>query len=427
MPSDQRSNRRVVIIGAGLQGSGIALELARRGIASTLLERDAHAMNRASVRGEGKIHLGLMYANDRTGATATMMLAGALRFRSIVDAWLPNSPWLACSTPFTYAVADDSLLTPDELEGHFEAVADSYRLQLSLNPSADYLGSRPAQIAWRLPHSGVRQHFSDTRVQAAFGTAELAVDTEVMSRAIKDAIGSTPLIDFRPNHAVSGIEERGDGFTVGGEGPDGTFRLSAEQLVNATWEQRPALDALLGIAPPSGLLHRLKFAVNALLPADMSSSPSVTMLLGRYGDVVVRSGGTAYLSWYPIGLQGWTHDVAPPISWNEPCRGEESVETQEIGARIIKEIDQWYPGIGRSRPIKVHAGAIVAIGTTDVDDRSSSLHDRTHVGVFSRGAYHSVDPGKLTTAPLFAIEAADRIAGLCGRSDFGSSARDSAS
>jgi hypothetical protein len=66
-------------------------------------------------------------------------------------------------------------------------------------------------------------------------------------------------------------------------------------------------------------------------------------------------------------------------------------------------------GDGESRPILVDAGAIVAYGKTDVDDASSALHDRTQIGVTSIEGYHSVDPGKLTTAPLFAKRAADRV------------------
>ena len=60
-------------------------------------------------------------------------------------------------------------------------------------------------------------------------------------------------------------------------------------------------------------------------------------------------------------------------------------------------------------PVQVDAGAIVAVGQSDGDDPCSELHDRTRIGVTSHGRYHSIDPGKLTTAPLFAIEAADRV------------------
>jgi hypothetical protein len=39
------------------------------------------------------------------------------------------------------------------------------------------------------------------------------------------------------------------------------------------------------------------------------------------------------------------------------------------------------------------------------------LHGRTRVGVTSVDGYHSVNPGKLTTAPLFAELAAARVNG----------------
>jgi hypothetical protein len=134
------------------------------------------------------------------------------------------------------------------------------------------------------------------------------------------------------------------------------------------------------------------------------------MVLGRYGDVVIRDNGTAYLSWYPAGLLGWTHEVAPPESWNAPCRGEVAEEDRRsLIQGILDAIDAWYPGMAKSHPVVVDAGIIVAYGKTDVDDASSALHDRTQIGVSSHDGYHSLDPGKLTTAPLFAKRLAERV------------------
>ena len=62
----------IAIIGAGLAGCCAALELARRGHRVTLIEQDGVPMNRASLLNEGKIHLGLIYANDRTMETARL-------------------------------------------------------------------------------------------------------------------------------------------------------------------------------------------------------------------------------------------------------------------------------------------------------------------------------------------------------------------
>ena len=195
-----------------------------------------------------------------------------------------------------------------------------------------------------------------------------------------------------------------------GDGAAGSWQLDAGQVVNCLWEERLRIDRSAGLEPSAGWLHRLKFRVIARLPASLRSGPSVTLVLGPYGDVVVRSDGTAYLSWYPAGLRGWTHALAPPAAWDAACRGEAPAELAAAMARdILAGLDPWYPGIGASEPLLIDAGAIVSYGHTDVDDPNSGLHDRTRIGVQSAGPYHTLDPGKLTTAPLFGRVAAERV------------------
>jgi hypothetical protein len=90
-----------VILGAGLQGAGVALELARRGIRVTLIDQDFRPLNRASLRNEGKIHFGFVYANDRSLRTAFLQLEGALRFRGILARWIGRGDeWLVSSAHF---------------------------------------------------------------------------------------------------------------------------------------------------------------------------------------------------------------------------------------------------------------------------------------------------------------------------------------
>jgi hypothetical protein len=59
---------------------------------------------------------------------------------------------------------------------------------------------------------------------------------------------------------------------------------------------------------------------------------------------------------------------------------------------------------------QVKGGVIVAWGETDIYDPGSELHKRYEIGVTSKGGYHSIDPGKLTLAPYFAEQCAERIA-----------------
>ena len=146
-----RGRADIVVLGAGLAGAGVALELARRGIRVTLLDRDVRPLNRSSLRNEGKIHLGFIYANDLSRGTAFLQLEGALRFRTILARWLdPGTGWLVPSAPFHYLVARDSIIPPSSLADHYAAVEARYRQRLREDADLDYLGNRPDCVVRKL-------------------------------------------------------------------------------------------------------------------------------------------------------------------------------------------------------------------------------------------------------------------------------------
>lgn len=397
----------VAVLGAGLTGITVALDLAETGTRVTLIEQDERAVNRASLRNEGKIHLGFVFSQDTTMASSRLQLDGALQFRNILSR-LTNgrTDRLRTSRPFTYLVPRDSIAGVDELSQRFAAIEAMYRDRIAREPDCDYLGRRPRSIVRR---ASLRElpHIRPGRFLAAFNTQEAAIDTCELAGILQATVSMHPNIDFRPNHTVTSVERVAGGFSIDGITAGTGFRLRSEQVVNALWENRFKIDRTAGMEHEPGWLHRLKYRVIAKLPERLRNGPSTTLVVGPYGDVVVRADGTAYLSWYPLGLRGWSTDLAPPASWNAPCRGDlPERERAGVAAGILGAIDEWYPGIADAIPLAVDAGAIVAYGRTDVDDPASGLHDRTHVGVTSSNGYHSVDPGKLTTAPLIGIRAA---------------------
>ncbi|NNE40320.1 MAG: FAD-binding oxidoreductase [Marinicaulis sp.] len=404
-------NAGILIIGAGIQGASIALELAHRGRAVTLIERDTLPMNRASLRNEGKIHLGLIYAADLTFRTADLQLKGALSFFPLMKRWLGDRK-IGLSTPFQYFVARDSLMTPDKLGAHYEKLSRQCSALLHDFPSLGYEGLASHQLAEKIDTPA---NINPDLVEAVFDTCEIAVNTDELAAAYRDAIDAHPLIDFHSGIICNGLERSATGMRAQCEGYDGAeLTIDAEQIVNCTWEDRMRLDATLGIEPTPGLLHRLKYRTIAKLPEQMLGTPSVTIVLGAYGDIVIRNDGLAYLSWYPSGCQGWTHDIAPPGEWNLPCRGKPDPEMAlKIHTEALAMLSDWRFDLAEAEPLYVDAGAIVAYGKSDVDDPKSRLHDRTRIGVFGGGDYFSVDPGKLTTGPLFAMAAADQITGDC--------------
>lgn len=403
----------VIVIGGGIAGLCAALALTREGASVTLLERDGRLFNRASLRNEGKIHLGLIYAAEAGAATAFLQLEGALNFQRLLASWTGGrSRTLSLSMPFDYLVERRSILPPDALSGHYAAVEEACRSRLAEDAGLDYLGRRPDRLWWPMAADELARWYDPDRFVAGFRTEELAIDPEELAGIMVATAMAAERLTIRCNHEVRGVERTSCGFRLDGSGPDGPWTAEAAQVVNAAWDDLYRLDVEAGQQPYPGWLFRLKYRVLARLPAAMRTAPSATLVTGPFGDVVVRGDGTAYLSWYPAGLQGWTHGIACPPEWDLPCRGADGSDTaHQIGGEILRSIDAWMPGIAEGTPYQVDAGAILAHGQTDVDDPDSGLHGRTDSGIVSRDGWHSFNPGKLTTAPLLAERAAQAVMG----------------
>src|SRR5216684_3388552 len=113
---------RVAVLGAGLQGACVALELASAGIDVDLYDRNDACLTQASSHNEGKIHLGYVYANDPTLRTARTMVQGGIRFASLLRRWLGSEiDKIPVSSPVCYAVHAESLLGVVEVERHLRA------------------------------------------------------------------------------------------------------------------------------------------------------------------------------------------------------------------------------------------------------------------------------------------------------------------
>lgn len=403
--------RKVIILGAGIQGCCITLELANRGYSVDLLDQYDVPFNRASVRYEGKIHLGLVYMNDPGFATPTLMLKGALQFSHNLSRWIGDSVSdLNISTSFYYLVSKDSFLKPDQLEERYDRLQRIYHQQLEESPGYHYLGTVPDDLIDKSSEEELSHYFNIDELQGGFISRELAIDTFKLAKHMKSAIKQNPNITFHSGHKVKAVSQNGGGYVVEGINSKGSWEMKSLQVVNATWSGRFTIDQTMGIPPPEEILYRLKYRVIAEIPKEMRNYPSATMVIGRFGDVVIRSDATAYISWYPDSCRGWASGIHPPEEWDEICRGEIYREDfEEVSGLLINSTEKWYPKISNCKPKIVDAGTIVALGKTDVDDEDSQLHKRSNVGVTSYDGYHTVETGKLTTAPMFAMDTAENV------------------
>jgi len=163
---------RVAVLGAGLQGACVALELASHNVKVDVYDKNQQPLMRASVINEGKIHLGFFYGKDPTMNTARLMRRGALTFAPLLRQWIGTDiDKVAISPPYYYAVHKDSILTPDETQSYLRACS-SLSDEAAEPAEGDYFG-RP----FRRPPAPLKDFeafFNPDVVSAAFETPEIA-------------------------------------------------------------------------------------------------------------------------------------------------------------------------------------------------------------------------------------------------------------
>lgn len=141
------SSEKVIVLGAGFQGICAALALKRKGHEVTLVDKSPDCMLRTSLRNEGKIHIGFVYANDPSFRTSALMLQSALVFARLIEDWLGmDIDWPSLrSRPFTYVIAQDSMLPAHQILASYEELQKTY-LEMGGGGRASYLGETPERL-----------------------------------------------------------------------------------------------------------------------------------------------------------------------------------------------------------------------------------------------------------------------------------------
>ncbi len=159
----------------------------------------------------------------------------------------------------------------------------------------------------------------------------------------------------------------------------------------------------MNLVPDRAWVHRLKYRVLGQLPQHLKGLPSMTFVLGPYGDIVTYPSGQTYLSSYPECVTSWSTDLAPPATWDGPCRGEAPREVAaSVRRNVLAALDRVLPGLGATTVEAIDAGAIFSWGDAHLDDPSSEVHRRSDTGIHRKDGYFSIDTGKFTNAPYYA-------------------------
>jgi glycine/D-amino acid oxidase-like deaminating enzyme len=397
------------VLGAGVQGCCAALALRQLGFRVQLLDKSRALMSRASANQEGKIHLGFVYARDDSQRTARTMIEHALRFapalESLVGGPIDWEPHL--STRFTCGIHRDSTLTLDEHLAHFAALQAIYD-EVSGDGRLHYLGRRPARI-WS---ADAPVRFAGSGLVHAVRTEETAVHPGWMREVIVGAVARDPEITPRLGHEVESVEPRGQGFLIHGTRADGTWKSTADVVVNCLWEGQHRIDRAVRPERPSDWITRVKYGFMLETPPALRDLPSLIITHGPFGDIVSYPGhGVLYVTWYPACLAYIGQTERLPEPWEAACDGQHA---PGVPARILDEsvarLAEYVPEL-RGLPVRqVMAGAIMGNGTTDISDRDSGLHRRHGIGVEGANGYFSVFTGKFTSGPANALDLRAQLA-----------------
>ncbi len=425
------------VLGAGITGCCLALELAAQGFTVDLIDKAERPMTGVSLHNEGKLHLGFVYAKDPSKMTHAKLIEGSLAFPHILQELTGADPRGCYSPlPFHYYVPQDSQLTLAEIENHFVAVQRSIAEQLP-NSGEKYLGLA-ANRSFE-PNTS-RQHaalFNPDRTLGSFRTVEQSVSTEAVAELLCQAVARTPGIRFVSKTAVESVtivstEQVTVSATKEGQRTDRNYPV----VINCLWEDRLRIDQTAGILDAGQWIYRFKATVRANRPSLVSDYiPSATGILGSYGDVVNHGNGDYYLSWYPVckvaqSVGGDGRDLNTAMhrggiermrraldgNWPWLAGHVAAFAHRRFVRRVIEELAAYIPSVhellktgGNNR---VGGGVIVARGASDIDDRNSGLHARSQIGPAAHGAYFSVDTGKYCMGPLFARQTAALVAAV---------------
>jgi hypothetical protein len=381
------SSKSFAVIGGGTLGSLIALRLSNLGLNVEIFESKSELLKGASYLGEGKIHLGYTYALSKV-STYEQLIDAAFTFAEIVESSIckPVDWKNITSTTFSYKVADDSLISPDEFINHGK---DLLNIIARKKHNKTYLGS-PVEEIMEMERTSER----------SFRTSERAVDLEKLKELIVVEIMKKENIFVNLNSEVLHVKKDNNKYILSTDSSQ--LKVKFDFVINCTWEKRNLLDQMIWDNLPN-LNYRTKLYVSAKTNLQ---EMACTTVLGKYRDLVIFNTGRLYGSDYLTGLTSFTNEVLPNFA-------ERDSLPEELVARHWEHLKSSFflemPDLCEVTDITTLERSVVAKGDSDIDEINSGLHERSPYYLDRKGNYISALATKITNVPQLAKKIVDWI------------------
>jgi glycine/D-amino acid oxidase-like deaminating enzyme len=387
----------IAVIGAGILGLTTALLLAGQDRRVIVIDRRDDLWAGTSAVGEGKVHLGPVYAlGDH--ATHELMMRGALAFTPLMERAVGRRlPWESMtSEPFDYLVMPTSLVPPDDLAHRYRDMNRTLQRMRGQTPRARYLGEPLDAV---IDPSVVRDE--DTGL-AGFRSRERAVDPSRLGGLVREATHEHPRVATRLGASVVAVDAAVGSVTVDHTGRARETLGPFAAVVNCAWEGRSRIAAIDGtLLAPQNI--RVKAMVR--LRRGDGAARNITLVQGPYGDVVSHPDFT-YASWYPVARVH--HEIAEHSSDRVAAAVAQAGSSLNLAQAQVEALARIGLLDGREQIIATGAGVILGEGRRDIDDAGSGLHRRERFGTRMDGRLLTPMNYKLTTAPLAALDACER-------------------
>ncbi len=360
---------RIAVIGAGIFGCAVALELAHAGFAVTLFERRAEILTGATRNNLNRVHLGFHY--PRHFGTARQSATGFKPFvESFEDAVLGGFP-------NAYFVAEEG----------------------SLTTSADYLA-----FCHRLgvPFEIIEPGAFDTEVlgcEAGIRCAEPVYDPDRLARLLAARIAEAPALTLVRGAAIAAIEPRGEGHDLRLD--DGAEAGRFDAVVNCAYADINRLTGQLGLALAA---QQFEYTVVAVIEADLPRL-GFAVMDGPFTSLLPDADSGRFLL-YDVehSVVARMVDTMPDPSWREPREGPfAALDREALFARMRNAGARFVPALDRARLVGFLEGPrMVLAGHDDDDARPSQVRDYG-------GGYLTVFSGKVDHAVTVAAEVRERL------------------